>query len=518
MENELFEIRETKKGRGLFARKDLPRGTLILTERVVAVHFPEVERIDDWIDPDFWKKLSASEDNSRDIEKMVHNYISGKTQDEKSIISKLASTISGFHHLASTFLTNRLRLTSGCNIFGLGVHFSLLNHACIPNACVSSGEYDDTQGRATVWIKSAKEIKAGQEISVSYVNLNIARKERRALTRKLFEFSCICTTCKKPDPAKEQLMEQFGHAFNRLLVHHVNFAGHSRPWEFFRNAGETLRLLGEIGIVDGRVAHVWELCAYVACYHSDAVRAQHFFQRAAEFYKVIESTGSCNLQTRTALAADPSSDTHWGRTSLGYSKTSYHFVPKDETHALARLFMTDYDAPEYHRLVTGPDNGLTSVTTQGLAKLEHARMEAAVAASEAQAKALIAEVEQGAAAQDKVGAKKKSRSEPKKSKKSKKAKGKAKQEPEAELRKERGRSSDVEDTDGGKNDDGGSEVTIASNASDQRAHGESPNAESPVNSVAPEERENGGSIMRNGKDFFLELREQMTALLAGSGN
>ena len=75
----------------------------------------------------------------------------------------------------------------GSCIYGAASYF---NHSCFPNACKVS----DESNKSIISIRSIFPIKKGQEITISYFNLNTPKKIRTELTNSYF-FTCNCILC-----------------------------------------------------------------------------------------------------------------------------------------------------------------------------------------------------------------------------------------------------------------------------------------------------------------------------------
>ena len=76
---------------------------------------------------------------------------------------------------------------------------SLLNHSCAPTAAVSF------MGR-TWRLHMLKDVRAGQEVSISYTELYAGRDERRSSLRAKKAFDCACARCERP-PASDTRLE-----------------------------------------------------------------------------------------------------------------------------------------------------------------------------------------------------------------------------------------------------------------------------------------------------------------------
>ena len=100
------------------------------------------------------------------------------------------------------------------NVAYLCPRMSMLNHSCRPNAEISG----DTKNGLLV-LMAIETINEGDEITVSYLNVNLFR-EREVRHRKL-GFTCECRECRKEGTEFEELEQkrkQVGDWFDRVLA------------------------------------------------------------------------------------------------------------------------------------------------------------------------------------------------------------------------------------------------------------------------------------------------------------
>eukprot|EP00933_Yihiella_yeosuensis_P003093 TRINITY_DN10547_c0_g1_i2.p1 TRINITY_DN10547_c0_g1~~TRINITY_DN10547_c0_g1_i2.p1 ORF type:complete len:377 (-),score=63.87 TRINITY_DN10547_c0_g1_i2:69-1199(-) len=71
---------------------------------------------------------------------------------------------------------------------------SRFNHSCSPNLEQS---WDEDAGEAH--LIAAEEIPAGEELTISYIELRLPREERRQRLRENYGFECHCSACSRPD-------------------------------------------------------------------------------------------------------------------------------------------------------------------------------------------------------------------------------------------------------------------------------------------------------------------------------
>jgi hypothetical protein len=106
-------------------------------------------------------------------------------------------TIIGQLSINSQALNTVAALTSGAAVlcFG-GAMYALhsnFNHSCEPNAMVCA----TSMGNHEILLKTSKEIRKGDEITISYIpTQGLSVEERRRLLKPYF-FECACPLCEK---------------------------------------------------------------------------------------------------------------------------------------------------------------------------------------------------------------------------------------------------------------------------------------------------------------------------------
>ena len=87
------------------------------------------------------------------------------------------------------FLTNALPMGS-YRVLGIYPTVARINHSCKPNAHHFFNEEDKTE---EVWVMET--IKAGEEITISYIRTFCSKNFRQELLQDKFGFSCACSVC-----------------------------------------------------------------------------------------------------------------------------------------------------------------------------------------------------------------------------------------------------------------------------------------------------------------------------------
>lgn len=172
----LYEIRESEgKGKGLFATKDLPKGTLILLD----------------------KPLGFTNTSSQDMTLGdVQDALSTMTTKQRETFMTLSDHGgTSPHRLVRIFQTNGLGWRGGSCIC---LKISLVNHSCRPNA-----KWTSDDDRNIHFVTTTSFIPKDTEITFNYAayTMNYTRSQRRALLKTIWSFDCTCEACSPPPGA-----------------------------------------------------------------------------------------------------------------------------------------------------------------------------------------------------------------------------------------------------------------------------------------------------------------------------
>lgn len=215
---------------GLFARRNIPAGAIVLKENAIAAgRFEEIakyfsQKASSPKEKEFWSldydsSLGGKIDGARDI--VLKNALFNSIKDEKN--------------------KNPL-----CVLF---LKFARFNHSCGPNA----GFYYDGV-KKTITVCAARDLKQGEEITVYYHPLYCLTKETRdELFKNRTGVSCYCHVCTKEDESvmdtvNEETLENvydlfetkenFCNAFDQL-----DFSNETQVVSFFKNMFHFTNLL-----------------------------------------------------------------------------------------------------------------------------------------------------------------------------------------------------------------------------------------------------------------------------------
>lgn len=216
----MVELRKTlTAGYGIFAIHDIPKGSLIAVEEPL-IGIPPVP--DDASPVSFCVSLQALEGDDlvrldnlsydpltltvvgngkirREItswyQEMATGYDTGNLKDPEALEAAVALTCQRY----AVFLTNNLSMGNhrGRAIFDF---FCRMNHSCRPSI---HEHYDEITNRLS--IRALHDIKAGEEVFSTYIDVLLPRKKRRRKLRA-WGFKCQCPACS--DDEMEALRER----------------------------------------------------------------------------------------------------------------------------------------------------------------------------------------------------------------------------------------------------------------------------------------------------------------------
>ncbi|KAE8556600.1 hypothetical protein EYB25_001302 [Talaromyces marneffei] len=209
-----IELRPTPgKGWGLFATRDIQRGSLIMKERALFVIQKASENITEQDISNAVKKLG-------DPQKHILACLSGNKP--RKLSNGLMS--SGPLKLARIWGENCFSLETGVEqrLFGNYIEekrwglfpcHSRFNHSCQENAFVPESQSEPGVGRNSTSSFAVRDIAAGEEITIGYQNgFHSHTMDER---RRLLTFECRCTVCDRA--SKDRNFRQVSDMRRRLM-------------------------------------------------------------------------------------------------------------------------------------------------------------------------------------------------------------------------------------------------------------------------------------------------------------
>lgn len=204
MASDMIQVRPAgEMGQGLFAVVDIPQGTRIIAESPFilldqsSVPFAMFCGIVQDLGDDVAKldRLTFNERLLDDDE--PHNLLDqirqeGAEVDEDDLEDP---DVYAMVERYAKFYTNSAEIKSNGKYMGAGLflHFSRMNHSCLPNAF---SNWNPAIGQQTV--QAARDIKAGEQIFFSYLGREgtfKSRQDRASMIEKFWGFECGCHDC-----------------------------------------------------------------------------------------------------------------------------------------------------------------------------------------------------------------------------------------------------------------------------------------------------------------------------------
>ncbi|KAI9692350.1 MAG: hypothetical protein M1822_006581 [Bathelium mastoideum] len=210
---ELVRVSETEdKGLGIFAIRDIPKGTRILSESPLLELPPPGMGQPDWarVVMDRFEALSVEKQNTfMSLHCQMQRFLLQRIIVEAILSGDIApediriTGISDVQDIANDRLKRKTRVagTFQTNSFGLcgendhSAHVALfeyasrINHSCMPNAWHS---WNHETGKHN--IQTIRDVAAGEEITTEYTDSLDIRANRQKIL-KLYGFECRCEAC-----------------------------------------------------------------------------------------------------------------------------------------------------------------------------------------------------------------------------------------------------------------------------------------------------------------------------------
>lgn len=194
----LFELGLAgNKGYGLFATKDIPKGTRVLAEQPCIRLRPDEPKIA------LCNQLEGLKNNPErhaqytdlsSLDETVHPSLRQAIRIRFSTRyqysgAALDAAVDDMVKCHAIFLTNAVVLgAEGCHGEGLFLQYSRINHSCLPNV---QNSYDP---KGFENVHAIRDVAAGEELLTSYTSNAQSRKHRRANLRG-WGFECQCEAC-----------------------------------------------------------------------------------------------------------------------------------------------------------------------------------------------------------------------------------------------------------------------------------------------------------------------------------
>jgi len=191
-----------EKGRGLFATRNIPRGTNVLEE------FPILTLKEDGKIKDEFQKLPRAKQD-----KVLNLHDPGNDDDPVSKrLDRIMDDNNNFVHVSIESIQPETQLPATHDMRLIYLNVCLVNHSCNPNCFRSKVDLKTFRETLTTLI----DVKKGEELTCNYMvgkevsnpeNIGLTYEERQLKISRLFWFKCSCEEClngKKNDALRKE--------------------------------------------------------------------------------------------------------------------------------------------------------------------------------------------------------------------------------------------------------------------------------------------------------------------------
>lgn len=353
-----YEVRfiNERVGWGLFATQDIPAGSVVLADKLISVWSREQKACKTPHDTHAMlerKSKAMGADWYRTFLLMARSRMTGKKRPSvrERRLGVLTANWEHYH----------LPISWEGKVGGIvGLSLAWANHACIPNCTLSlSTEYGTDKKGQVRWdkkpklgraiIRACSGIRAGEEITIPYMQTGGTAKMRKKNTMQRYGFWCHCRSCKIPDCDADKILSKY-HRLVNGIYNPGNIA--DNPAVTFQAAAALTGQVQYVRTNDPRIVNLWVNCALIAGHHSDLARAHCFLKQARELALISEGPGS-RLQRRISkwqecMTMMPG----FGTTNRGLSTPmeAGPILKGDDEYDRRLLFMLDAEPNRYLRV------------------------------------------------------------------------------------------------------------------------------------------------------------------------
>ena len=313
-------VQTESKGLCFLAKVKMAKGKIISDEAVITMQIGDHEFSPaTWVNPDFQEyfRTHMATDLKQKMSNLLQVYQNDKFQ--QAVLNCLSRSIPGEgldDYAKLVFANCRNIIPQPPRVVLFGLTACAINHSCIANAGLRIYTHPDHPSMQRTQVVTNQEIEAGTEITVSYKLINGTTTERRRQLQESYGFHCVCDDCLDDTVETSEIYDKI----NKLLqIVEAPLEAHGKkeaPWMFFDAARELFAEYEKLGIADLRCAELFEICATVAAYHSDALRTHHFLTFADEHWKYLRPS---KIREGAPIKNNPAKHRSWGHSVLGLS-------------------------------------------------------------------------------------------------------------------------------------------------------------------------------------------------------
>ncbi|GKT61996.1 SET domain-containing protein 5 [Colletotrichum tofieldiae] len=197
---------------------------------------------------------------------------------------------------ALVFRTNGFTMAGGT--VGIFPRIAKLNHSCRPNAGTASVGGRGSEGAARRVIYAARDIDAGEEVTITYAPLVQTTDERRARLAQ-WGFTCDCAACTARDDDKQRA------EMKRLLgVIETELGSDDFGGDVLPDAEKLVRLVEEVGLAD-YLGKAYKYAAYAASRSGKFGAARRWAKKELAMHEIADAESRYARETRAFLESLP---------------------------------------------------------------------------------------------------------------------------------------------------------------------------------------------------------------------
>jgi hypothetical protein len=279
------------KGKGLVARKNISKGTRILSEQPV-ITTPERQLSVTLLKSHISQQVdSLTEDQRRSFLSMHNLYPFENTAEQNLGIIR----------------TNSLPIEAGGIGGGIFLEACRINHSCDNN---TQKNWNKRIEKHTVY--ALRDIPEGEEITVYYLGLDASRKIRQQRLQDKFGFLCSCRMCSLNTAESEKSDRRLKRI--DLLDDLIGKQGMAENFSqgMLRHVDELVQLYNKQGPGDAGLSRAYIDAAQVAIANGDLARGRAFAEMAVEVYRTAHGSDSDEVLQYTPMAQNPASHPIFG--------------------------------------------------------------------------------------------------------------------------------------------------------------------------------------------------------------
>ncbi|KAL4925037.1 uncharacterized protein BDV17DRAFT_294854 [Aspergillus undulatus] len=355
--DDAFEISYVNKavGFGMFATREIREGEIIFADKLLTVSDEEEFACQSRAEASALLEGKAKMLGKTWFARYLH-FMKGERWRRKFAGSrpKVAGVMGPFWEKCSLPTAWNGKVGS---VFGLNLAY--VNHACVPNCSLGfRNKYITDEHGAVLWdeepelrravVRASRDIPAGDEISIAYMQTRGLHKMRREQIYDRFGFFCQCEHCTAFAVTDgDYALDHCPHLLESLSSPNVITDG---PAAAFQAAATVIDSLQKARMCDARLLDMLIKCALVAGHHSDMARAHYFLKWARELSLVIEGMTSSVHRQIECWFHEITSMPGFGATVRGLSSITEASILDEDDSKHTILFMLGTHLEGYARM------------------------------------------------------------------------------------------------------------------------------------------------------------------------